>query len=428
MAVVVRIRAAGGDQGRAVTSPPAELPLDDAQAERAARGFGRDSEQARVAVVRAAAQRRTAAAPSATSSSVIGRATATVPRVFQLDGEKVEAEISKLLQGQITSGVELLDGVSRVAYQWADEVRLLLGAVVFRLGVWESSQTFGDRMMNTVYRDERAAARLGRAESPLAVASTAPSRTLKLLHLVLSLLLPYVFRQVEQYVLERDWAAWRGGGSGGNDVRGGADEDGDAEGDSSGATHRILTALVPPGAHRQVFAKSVKYATAAMGVAELLNYLAFLTTGKFRTVADRILGLRLVHGRQRMVRQVSLYYMNQAIFWQVVLGFASVLLPLLRLGRVWSAVSGFREHLTASSSSPGSSSSDAAASREHCAFCGIARSNLAQVRQLRPCGHLACYYCHAARAQARDSVTCPLCSRAVTSAVVPREPPRAATA
>merc|ERR1711964_62756 len=104
---------------------------------------------------------------------------------------------------------------------------------------------------------------------------------------------------------------------------------------------------------------------------------------------------------------VSMYYMNQALFWQVVLGFASVVLPLLRLGRLWSAIAGFR------SRGGGSAASDAD-SREHCVFCGVARSNVAHPRRLQPCAHTACYYCYAARSKAHDSgVNCPVCSAAI---------------
>ena len=90
---IVRAMRLVMQQGSASTTATlrttAEQPLDDAAAEQASRNLLEDHRRAAQVVQRSAAQERAGGSAATTS---IGRATATVPRVFQLDGERVEGE------------------------------------------------------------------------------------------------------------------------------------------------------------------------------------------------------------------------------------------------------------------------------------------------------------------------------------------------
>lgn len=47
----------------------------------------------------------------------------------------------------------------------------------------------------------------------------------------------------------------------------------------------------------------------------LLNFLIFLWNGRYRTVIDRILAMRLVYSKKSMNRQVSFEFLNRQMVW-----------------------------------------------------------------------------------------------------------------
>lgn len=49
--------------------------------------------------------------------------------------------------------------------------------------------------------------------------------------------------------------------------------------------------------------------------AAIVNFLAFLLDGKYRTLLDRIFRMRLVHIKPRVGRQVAFDFMNQQLVW-----------------------------------------------------------------------------------------------------------------
>jgi peroxin-2 len=412
-AIVRAIRLVMGQQAPSrgpsgVYQRPEEVT--EAQAARlAVSGPEADYARARQIVLRTRGQEDQRGGGHATQTS-IGAATASVPRVFQLDGERVESEIGKLILGQIGAAFDALN--SPLPYQWADELKLAVAAVFYRYGVWETSQSFGDKLMNLVYRDERAAVAAGREMVPIAAPHTVPSRALKVMHMILTILLPYLWKKLERHVLENAWAT---------QAPDAPPRDGDIPmGDAQVPTSdRVINSVIPPGS-RQQFAIAIKRIGAALGALEVLHFCAFLLTGHYRSLVDRVLGMRLVLGRQRMARQVSLYYMNQSLFWQVVLGFASVVLPLLQLGRIFNLVANFRTPWSATREgrAVGGSGEGRLGGADHCVFCGVAASGMVMPRALRPCHHATCYSCWASRAKAnaaaetsdlRTSVLCPTC-------------------
>lgn len=47
----------------------------------------------------------------------------------------------------------------------------------------------------------------------------------------------------------------------------------------------------------------------------LLNFLIFLWNGRYRTLIDRILAMRLVYSKKSMNRQVSFEFLNRQMVW-----------------------------------------------------------------------------------------------------------------
>ncbi len=67
----------------------------------------------------------------------------------------------------------------------------------------------------------------------------------------------------------------------------------------------------------------------------LANFAVFLADGKFRSVADRMLGMRLTYAQRTMNRNVSFEFLNRQLVWHAFTEFLLFLLPLVRPKRLF---------------------------------------------------------------------------------------------
>jgi peroxin-2 len=128
-------------------------------------------------------------------------------------------------------------------------------------------------MQNLKYRNEL----IGSHESP--------SKIQKLIHATLLIGLPYIHARVNKILTEGDDS-----------------QDVTWLGKSQVEIWRKLNAL-------EMYVK----------LAQMINFLIFLVNGRYRNLADRLMGMRLVFARRLMLRQVSFDYMNRELVWN---GFA----------------------------------------------------------------------------------------------------------
>ncbi|KAF5827318.1 Pex12 amino terminal region-domain-containing protein [Dunaliella salina] len=63
--------------------------------------------------------------------------------------------------------------------------------------------------------------------------------------------------------------------------------------------------------------------------AALLNFLAFLAGGKYRSLLERLVGARLVYKQPSMARVISFEYLNRQLVWHEISELLLLLLPLL---------------------------------------------------------------------------------------------------
>lgn len=297
-----------------------------------------------------------------------------VLRIFQLDALQLEGEVITILKTALNK-VLSIEPLERFRFHYPDELQLALQIALFKFGVWDTNQSVWDRMQNLIYRNERTVI----TAAPLAVVWTpgcAPTRWQKIGHLCLTSLLPYVFRKVMQRALEENWAA---------------------EGGWKARWYRWL-----------------RWVQAAAAATKLVHMLVFFMEGKYRTLADRLLGMRLVHGDQQMRRLVNLAYLNQYVSWSTWSSFLQVLLPLLRVGQMWDSVSSVGGSFLANVSS------GQVPLRE--GYCNLCREP-AVLGVKSNCGHLFCYHCLQSRVSPSHnpdsgrSFPCPACGAAVSHAV-----------
>ena len=309
----------------------------------------------------------------------------SVLRVFQLDGMALEREASSMLRTGLTSALSFMG--HSITYRYEEEINLALTLVLFKLGMWDGNQFYGDRLQNVVYRDETKAKELGLENVLLATPKTLPSAKQKLLKLLFSVLIPYFLNKVQKKALEEDWASMP----------------------EDSLKHKAV-----------VLVKACDYFTS---FADFVNLLWFLRDGQYRCVADRVIGLRLVHGRQRMARVVNLAFLTQHIFYNTVFSFMSYILPLLKLGRIWRILKGFRG--TAHSEGLIGGGGVSSSSRDRCTLCG---SEPMTLPRRTSCRHGVCYYCASSRTVGGSTFSCPDCGHTLAADDIQLMPPVTAVA
>jgi peroxin-2 len=75
------------------------------------------------------------------------------------------------------------------------------------------------------------------------------------------------------------------------------------------------------------------------GVTALASFLTFLFNGRYRTILDRVLKLRLVPASSHTTREVSFEYLNRQLVWHAFTEFLLFLLPLVGVSR-WRRIAG----------------------------------------------------------------------------------------
>lgn len=285
-------------------------------------------------------------------------------RVNQLDASRLDSEISSLLWQQLAEASLLHPGFLE---RLQPEIEALLRAVLWRFSVCIDVATPGCRLQNLVY--SRADA-MGTAPKTLA-------RGQKVAFLLLNVLLPWFLARAGDLAERFENAA--------------------ATGDASASrAHQQLQSVA-----RWYLRRVVPRASTLHSLGAALNFVAFLREGTFASVADRLLGIKLVHLDPSARRQVSDQYMNRVMVWS---GFSELLMsimPLINLARL-------RDFLTRRVLPKSIRRSLELGAERRCGFCSISPICLPVQSD---CGHLFCYFCLGSeQAESHSKVTCPHCS------------------
>ncbi|KAI7850591.1 Pex12 amino terminal region-domain-containing protein [Circinella umbellata] len=196
-----------------------------------------------------------------------------VMRVSQLDSDILDSELFQILKDQLWSALSLFK--PNFKEQFEPELLAVLNLCLFKLSVYDSSATYGSQLQNLKYRNEWKHG--GALES---IAKDAPlSQTQKVLYGVFTVGGQYAWTRANRYITSQGW--------------GELDED-----DIRNKVYRVLQS-------------GEKYWKAF----SLLNFLIFLWNGKYRTLIDRILAMRLVYGKKSLNRQVSFEFLNRQMVW-----------------------------------------------------------------------------------------------------------------
>lgn len=207
-------------------------------------------------------------------------------RVGQLDAELLDAELLSLLKDQVASGLKHFG--QNISDTWGSEILLALRLVLFKLSVWNNNASYGAHLQGLRYSDGRRGAGDG----------AVPSGGQKVLYGVLSVGGRYAWEKWGGYLLR-------------------------AEEDFSGSSSQgIKTA-----------ARWTERLESTHAVLSLASFLTFLLNGRYRTLTDRILRLRLTPTTHTTSREVSFEYLNRQLVWHAFTEFLLFLLPLVGISR-----------------------------------------------------------------------------------------------
>lgn len=206
-------------------------------------------------------------------------------RVGQVDSELLDEELIELLKGQVGEALKYYGG--HLKDDWSAEILLALRTVLFKLTLWDHDASYGASLQNLRYCDAR----------NTSLSPAPPTRLQKSLYALFSVGGRYAWTKWESYLL---------------DAENGYDE--------------------PTSRFRQLSSLSSILST-THSVAAFASFLVFLFNGKYRTVLDRLLRLRLTSTTAQVSREVSFEYLNRQLVWHAFTEFLLFLLPLVGISR-----------------------------------------------------------------------------------------------
>lgn len=216
-------------------------------------------------------------------------------RVGQVDAELLDEELLSLLKEQVGEGLKYFG--THITDSYGAEILLGLRLVLFKLSIWDQNASYGAHLQGLRYTDAR---------------STAPNRPppkpwQKIAYGVVTVVGRYAWTKWEDHLLS-------------------ASED----------------YTVPESPKLQLLGRLSELAGSAHDVASLASFLVFLVNGRYRTITDRVLRLRLTPTSHSTSREVSFEYLNRQLVWHAFTEFLLFLLPLVGiskwrriLGRTW---------------------------------------------------------------------------------------------
>ena len=206
-------------------------------------------------------------------------------RVGQVDAELLDEELLVLLKTQVGDGLKYLG--PHLQDDWSQEILLALRAVLFKLSIWDNDASYGAALQNLRYADAR----------NRSLALSKPTLWQKSLYGLVTVFGRYGWDKWEDWLIdqERGYTA------------------------PSDQVQRLI---------RLTSFLSTTHAIAAFG-----SFLVFLVNGRYRTLTDRILRLRLVSPSNQVSREVSFEYLNRQLVWHAFTEFLLFLLPLVGISR-----------------------------------------------------------------------------------------------
>lgn len=211
-------------------------------------------------------------------------------RVGQVDAELLDEELLSLLRGQVSDALKYFGG--HLSDDWGAEIGAILRAIVWKLSIWDRATSYGASLQGLHYVDAR-----GETGGGASMITAQATKFQRAAYGLLTVGGRYSWQKLEDWLLDKE---------------GGYEEP---------------TALV------KTLSKFASWASTTHEVAGLVSFLVFLYNGKYRTLIDRVLRMRLAPASARTSREVSFEYLNRQLVWHAFTEFLLFLLPLVGIAR-----------------------------------------------------------------------------------------------
>lgn len=209
-------------------------------------------------------------------------------RVGQVDAELLDEELVQLLRDQVGDALKYVGGLgSNLKEEWSAEILLVLRAVLFKLTVWDHDATYGAALQNLKYTDAR-------HDGPVLVP---PTKLQKSLYGLITVGGKYGWTRLENWLLNQD------------------------------------NGFDTPSPRAQRLSRLTSVAENVHSVAAFGSFLVFLLHGRYRTLLDRILRMRLAPPTSQVSREVSFEYLNRQLVWHAFTEFLLFVLPLIGINK-----------------------------------------------------------------------------------------------
>ncbi|EAT91557.2 hypothetical protein SNOG_00062 [Parastagonospora nodorum SN15] len=204
----------------------------------------------------------------------------------------LDEELLDLLKGQVGEGLKYFG--SHITDNWSPEILLALRCILFKLSIWDQNASYGAHLQGLRYTDAR---------------SSAPNRPppkpwQKAAYGLVTVGGRYAWTKWEEYLL---------------------------------ASQEDYTR--PESPQLKLMSALTERFNSAHDAASLASFLVFLVNGRYRTITDRLLRLRLTPTSHSTSREVSFEYLNRQLVWHAFTEFLLFLLPLVGISR-WRRILG----------------------------------------------------------------------------------------
>ncbi|GAA94719.1 uncharacterized protein L969DRAFT_17524 [Mixia osmundae IAM 14324] len=246
-----------------------------------------------------------------------------ITRVGQLDAELLDRELESILREPVSRALQNLRGSGRSSLE--PELKALLQFFILRLSIYESGASYGATLQNLKYRNEWLHG--GNLESSPA---RQPLTKLQLhAYTALNVLPTYAHAKARDFMLSKGWGDYPTPRSYTSLLF----HPFDAPASSSAVSRRERRDKRKREWKRAVW-KALNLAERTWAVLKLANFLVFLYDGRYRTLIDRILGMRLTYAHRAVTRNVSFEFLNRQLVWEAFTEFLLFLMPLINFRKL----------------------------------------------------------------------------------------------
>ena len=220
-----------------------------------------------------------------------------VQRVGQLDANLLDQELADLLAQPVTAALRRAS--PWLERRYAAEIRMMLRLILYKFSIYDHRASYGAMLQNLQYRNEWASPTT--RDAPL-------SRIQLALYPLCTIIAPYSLAKAHAYMSAHQYDQ----------------------------APRESAAFVAYALWR--------HWQRLWGLAALVNFGLFLWNSRYRTITDRVLGMRLVYANRALHRHVSFEFLNRQLVWNALTEFLLFLLPLVRPQRVLRRIAQLPSH------------------------------------------------------------------------------------